>query len=1073
MTNWTTLKEAIANVIKTNDNQEITGTVLQNTLNSIVNSVGENATFAGVATPSTNPGSPDGPVFYFAFEPGDYYNFGHTFIDETSNVKIFLWKNSKWDIIDTGLPNNTKVLELINEISNSLLSEVNKISNATVELVDKKIEKLSEKVDTQKHEVDAARDKAIENINAEEQSALANFSAQRVTPEMLSESTLQLINSSGGGSIVNMADDEDLYSTGKDISVLKFKDKKYLPSNFSGLGKVYLRKNVTGDKNILEQSMLSFPNTIYIIQYNYDLNNKTINIPEGCILDFHGGSLSNGTLNGNNTHISSPLYHIFKNIILSGFFSNAEGYVEWFGAKAYPKPVIYDCAPYIDNAFDSPFGTIVFQNGCYYLASTITLKRVKTILMNGRGSRRLNPAVSTNMYSVNNQTCLWVNSNIDIFEVNLNGDDFIKDRHDNIRLIIKGGCLNASMASEQGDKVYNKTALLIKLPVWGMINSEINTSMVRSAYYGGALENSSIDDRGNGVWFTDNGKLIEAEGVERKGSNYIQDITVDCIGFTHGVLVDYNPAYGDMTHLMIHGYFGSCVKDIYINSYAISYGLIDATIQSSGIFRKGEDVNKYPHISGNLNRCKIDSIFWDINNEYHSPIAIDATRTSNLILGDRARSTLNNNNIIGGGAFYHSLYQKAIHPLLDANRLGFVNTSARDNYLKLIDNSLLDVAKRKTVEISIDSNLDILNKDNLDVSSLFSNFLVINLNSPQSSEDAYLIMKITFSTTEQMVGLYLHTNLNKDVTHFNNISVEVYNESDELISSNYDSAFKDRDLPGLSDFIIPTFIEGYSNERQVKYIIIKMRGLVVSSQDFVRLSLEGGAQGVHSHMITSLGGTIYEDLDLRKMLLQGHRVNYDSDKSSLTIGDTIFVNESPLNRQFLQKTNTEGTSHIKLFNVPRQFFGTFIITMSAALSNNACYVVMVYKGYNDVPVYAVKELYRGIRYDFATFKSTEPVVNGDNSLVISTISNTIVSRVYVADYINSYYKFGDLEFIDDSTWESLPNTVKISKYTTLNTTTTKERPTYADTGVQYFDTTINKPIWWTGSKWVDSTGADV
>ena len=28
-------------------------------------------------------------------------------------------------------------------------------------------------------------------------------------------------------------------------------------------------------------------------------------------------------------------------------------------------------------------------------------------------------------------------------------------------------------------------------------------------------------------------------------------------------------------------------------------------------------------------------------------------------------------------------------------------------------------------------------------------------------------------------------------------------------------------------------------------------------------------------------------------------------------------------------------------------------------------------------------------------------------------------------------------------------------------------------GFQFFDTTLNKPIWWTGTKWVDATGADV
>ena len=76
MANWSVLKAAIANAIKTNGNQEITGQVLQNALNNIVSTVGENATFAGIATPTTNPGTPDGPIFYFATEAGTYSNFG-------------------------------------------------------------------------------------------------------------------------------------------------------------------------------------------------------------------------------------------------------------------------------------------------------------------------------------------------------------------------------------------------------------------------------------------------------------------------------------------------------------------------------------------------------------------------------------------------------------------------------------------------------------------------------------------------------------------------------------------------------------------------------------------------------------------------------------------------------------------------------------------------------------------------------------------------------------------------------------------------------------------------------------
>ena len=42
---------------------------------------------------------------------------------------------------------------------------------------------------------------------------------------------------------------------------------------------------------------------------------------------------------------------------------------------------------------------------------------------------------------------------------------------------------------------------------------------------------------------------------------------------------------------------------------------------------------------------------------------------------------------------------------------------------------------------------------------------------------------------------------------------------------------------------------------------------------------------------------------------------------------------------------------------------------------------------------------------------------------------------------------------------------------TVGKGTTAERPTGKTVGYQYFDTTLNKPIWYTGTVWVDSTGA--
>lgn len=88
MANYTSLKDAVAQVIKANGNQEITGTVLRSTLLSIINGIGANRTFAGIATPTTVPGTPDANIFYLAAQPGAYVNFGSNAV-VVDTVKVF------------------------------------------------------------------------------------------------------------------------------------------------------------------------------------------------------------------------------------------------------------------------------------------------------------------------------------------------------------------------------------------------------------------------------------------------------------------------------------------------------------------------------------------------------------------------------------------------------------------------------------------------------------------------------------------------------------------------------------------------------------------------------------------------------------------------------------------------------------------------------------------------------------------------------------------------------------------------------------------------------------------------
>jgi hypothetical protein len=114
MADWTSLKSAIAQYIKQNGEADITGDILQDVLINIVSNLGFNATFAGIAHPTTNPGSQDGPVFYFAFEDGTYNNFGGIVIE--NEVCILSRKLDKttdeWLKMDTGLATATLAIEL-------------------------------------------------------------------------------------------------------------------------------------------------------------------------------------------------------------------------------------------------------------------------------------------------------------------------------------------------------------------------------------------------------------------------------------------------------------------------------------------------------------------------------------------------------------------------------------------------------------------------------------------------------------------------------------------------------------------------------------------------------------------------------------------------------------------------------------------------------------------------------------------------------------------------------------------------------------------------------------------------
>ena len=145
--------------------------------------------------------------------------------------------------------------------------------------------------------------------------------------------------------VYNQADNEDLEEVIQDgKSVLHFKNKLYNPEEYSGYGRVWLRKNIKKSslcdccddtkKNILTQNMFfkqdnisPNTNTVYIVQYDYDLDGNTITIPSDSVLVFDGGSFSNGQIILDNTLVVPPtldLNDVLKNITIGGTYKEGQ-----------------------------------------------------------------------------------------------------------------------------------------------------------------------------------------------------------------------------------------------------------------------------------------------------------------------------------------------------------------------------------------------------------------------------------------------------------------------------------------------------------------------------------------------------------------------------------------------------------------------------------------------------------------------------------------------------------------------------------------------------------------------------
>ena len=195
------------------------------------------------------------------------------------------------------------------------------------------------------------------------------ITSDSITPE----SVAQLISSSIPGSTL-------------EGNVITFNGETSISFSTTGIkGKVTNR--YISEKNVLTQDMINKTNTIYEIRYDFDLNEKEINIPEGCILKFEGGSINNGTLGGGFIRCNSINQEVFNSVSLKNnsvilFLYNN---VYTFLGDDYTTTTFRDAIYYAFNNINNK--TLVLpQNQTIIMYVSLRLDNKHNFIIDGNGS---------------------------------------------------------------------------------------------------------------------------------------------------------------------------------------------------------------------------------------------------------------------------------------------------------------------------------------------------------------------------------------------------------------------------------------------------------------------------------------------------------------------------------------------------------------------------------------------------------------------------------------------------------------------------------------------------------------
>ena len=769
-------------------------------------------------------------------------------------------------------------------------------------------------------------------------------------------------------------------------------------------------------RNLITAVMLNQSNCIYEIRYDFDLDGKTLEVPENCTLKFEGGSLNNGTIKfismidivgkkgiKDNLNITS---NINNQIINADIFETTDLSIILTALNDIRQRKLYS------KVESTLFVTLQLSNNIYYINNDTDISNVKII---GLGQYTTAIYLKNGRCYSTSAKCLWCEKLT-----------IILDKTNTIESAIH------IFARSEGEVISRGVCYL----------SDINFL---------CLENSNLRDFQSPTTFGEQNNTKAFYCDASKGFYPLTIKNINILRYRYGIYID-----GKDTGWITIGR----LENIYINKTHIGIylqkvtgiSLTNVAIDCDEEYVDTDNYANYCIYLKKVHTCTIINLetFNDSGDKKKKVYPIYSINCTNINVNGSIEGQLYDNkdfmgyNII---AMFHSLFSP-----------GFIGES----FLRIEQSKKASPIDFTNINLSINNCVTTID-NNLYFKIKYGAPLILKFKHKATLSGFYIMFKHksncdSFDSTPIAGATIADVNTKKyaDI-QYNNKEEEFFylyiahNESNEYSVQ------------------INTLKKDFINYINIESLRIVDNGISFAALNCNRISLYNS---IKTDAFNELVKNIFKDdainfieccLDsytLPKIIIAKYntyyKLVYNNFELKGTLGDILYIMSS------LKVT----ISDIKLFTEQYENYSTnlkpskYVEILNNCVSLDGVKYVMCT---TDKPIYS----------SCTNINNKNISILNTDILPIDTNLDLIGYNIpTIASGTNRGFMFFDSNKNQIKVWDG-ERWVKQSVLNDDFIVDSAHRPTNPQTGCQIYDLNLKKPIWWTGKKWVDATGADV